>query len=197
MRLFLIIVVFSLISLTGKTQNFQGGLSIGANASQVDGDFSSGFNQIGIRAGAFATYQISNGFALQGQLLFDQLGSADGNRGGLIVRTNYFSFPILSQFSLPIILGEETQDLILQLGPSIGVLLNAKDQTGEFTGLNELDIRLLAGIEFPLGNNALSLLYGYSMNSLAGNSTGNPIIQANARGLFHNHVALSLNLSLY
>ena len=197
MRILVLVCSIFLFSLHSYSQNFEGGLSIGMNASQVDGDFSSGFNQIGVRAGAFAVYPFSDRFSLKGLLLFEQLGSADNDRGGLIVRTNYFSFPILGQFYLPIYLGGENKDLKVQLGPCIGALLSAKDQTGEFTGLNTFDLRLMAGMEFPLGKNGLSLLYGYSMNSLAGSTAGNPILQPNARGLFHNQVALSLDLVLY
>lgn len=197
MRILICICSISLFSLYGYSQNFTGGLSIGMNASQVDGDFSSGFNQIGLRAGAFAVYPFSERFSLKGLLLFEQLGSADTDRGGLIVRTNYFSFPLLSQFYIPIFIGGKNKDLKVQLGPCIGTLLNAKDDTGEFTGLNPIDLRLMAGIEFSLGKNGISLLYGYSMNSMAGDTAGNPILQPNARGLFHNQVALSLDLLLF
>lgn len=197
MRTLFLFFTISFIGVTSYSQNFEGGLSIGMNASQVDGDFSSGFNQIGLRVGAFAVYPFSAGFSLKGQLLFEQLGSADGDRGGLIVRTNYFSFPLLGQFYIPIIIGGESKDLKVQLGPCIGALLNAKDQFGEFTGLNTFDVRLMAGMEFPLGKHGLSLLYGYSISSLAGSTVGNPILQPNARGLFHNQVALTLNFVLY
>ena len=180
-----------------SAQNLNGGITLGMNASQVDGDFSGGFNQAGIRVGGFLGYQLSKNFAVQGQLLYEQLGSAGGNQGGRIIRANYFSFPLLGVVDLPVILGEKEYLIQFQAGPVVGVLLDSKDFFGEFVDLSSPDLRVLSGFAFALGKNALTLHYGYSLTSLSGKSQGNPILTPNARGLFHNYVSFGLNFVLF
>ena len=196
-RKFLITLILSVFCLSIQAQNLSGGITLGMNASQVDGDFSGGFNQAGIRAGGFFGYQISQSFSLQGQLLYEQLGSAGGNQGGRIIRANYFSFPLLAVLDIPILLGENEYLIQFHAGPVVGVLLDSKDFFGEFVDLNSPDIRLLSGFAFALGKNSLTVHYGYSLSSLAGTSQGNPILTPNARGLFHNYVSFGLNFVLF
>ncbi|MEM6632437.1 MAG: outer membrane beta-barrel protein [Bacteroidota bacterium] len=197
LRYSLFIFVMCIACILCNAQNLKGGITLGMNASQVDGDFSGGFNQIGIRAGGFVGYKISENFSLQGQLLFEQLGSAGGNQGGRIIRTNYFSFPLLAVVELPILLGEKEYIIQFQVGPAVGVLLDSKDFFGEFVDLNSPDLRGLAGFAFALGKNSLTVHYGYSLTSLAGQAQGNPILTSNARGLFHNYVSFGLNFVLF
>ncbi|MEM8896715.1 MAG: outer membrane beta-barrel protein [Bacteroidota bacterium] len=185
--------LFILCSLSG--QGLGGGLHIGLNGTQVDGDNSAGFNRAGLVLGGFVSYAVSDNFEVQPELQFEQLGSA--NYGGLIVKMNYISLPVMANFYIPIDLFGETRDIQFNIGPVVGLLLSAKDQGGEITFLDNLDYRAMAGFTLRGGNTGFSMRYGYSLRSFAGSTQGFPFLSPGARGVFHNYVTFTLRIYLF
>ena len=86
MKKLILSICFLFILCSLSAQNLGGGLHIGLNGTQVDGDNSAGFNRAGLVVGGFVSYAVSDNFELQPELQFEQLGSA--NDGGLIVKMN-------------------------------------------------------------------------------------------------------------
>lgn len=191
-------LLFALISMSVglvSAQNWGGGLALGLNASQVDGDFAGGFNRAGISVGGFVNYQLNPRLQLQPEILYEQLGS--GDEAGLIVRLDYISVPVLASFMLPVDLGDSRQEIQFYAGPVVGILLGSRDiDDQEVAGLSSVDLRGQAGIGYRFGDVSLTLRYAYSITPIAGRSSGIPLLQAGARGLFHNYVSFSLRLHL-
>lgn len=185
-------VLFSTFTLRSLTaQNLGGGLILGLNASQVDGDLYGGFNRAGIHVGGFVNYAFSDVFHLQPELVFEQLGSADKNVG-LIFKMNYISLAPIMEFKVPIQIGFSTQDILFHVGPAFGLLLKAEDLDGEVDFFNDMDARILGGIGYRGGRITLALRYAYSLSTIVGESTGNPLFEPNIGGVFHNYVNISL-----
>lgn len=180
----------------GWAQNLGGGLLVGLNVSQVDGDLYAGYNKAGLVVGGFATYRFNSTFVLQPQIIFEQLGSAQKNVGR-IVNMNYFSFPVLVRADVPVSLGSGQQEVQFFAGPVAGYLLSAKDfNNDQVEGLDKWDLRGQLGAGFQIGNNSLQVLYGYSLSSLAGRASGVGFLQAGARGLFHHYISFTLHFHL-
>ncbi|MEM6764636.1 MAG: outer membrane beta-barrel protein [Bacteroidota bacterium] len=191
----ILLILISVLVTTTHAQNLGGGLHIGLNASQVDGDNSGGFQRAGLIVGGFVSYALSENFEIQPELQFEQLGSA--NDGGLIVKMNYISLPLMANVYVPIELFGKTQDFQFNVGPVIGLLLKAEDLGGEITFLDNVDYRAMAGITFRSGNTAVSMRYGYSLTSFAGSTQGFPFLSPGARGVFHNYVSFTLRIYLF
>lgn len=73
MKLFLLCLVLSSSTIL-SAQSFQGGVFGGINASQVDNDGYSGFNKLGLNAGAFACREIMTDLYWQIELRYSSRG---------------------------------------------------------------------------------------------------------------------------
>lgn len=69
-----IITLILCLSISLSAQKFQGGVFAGMNASQVDGDGYSGFNKLGLNAGAFVSREIIENFNWQMELKYSTRG---------------------------------------------------------------------------------------------------------------------------
>ncbi|MEL6133910.1 MAG: hypothetical protein AAFR59_11155 [Bacteroidota bacterium] len=94
---FLFVIICSGLS----AQNFKGGLSLGLNGSQVDGDGLAGFRKIGIAGGLYLQYPVSELVDVQLEILYSPLGSLDRFRiAGL--RSTIVDFPLLANIHVPL-----------------------------------------------------------------------------------------------
>ncbi|RMG69085.1 MAG: PorT family protein [Bacteroidetes bacterium] len=189
--LLLPILLFSLL----PAQNLGGGLILGFNASQVDGDAVGGFRQFGLSGGGFVTYRIHEQMHLQPEILYDQLGSRD--RGGFFsLRTTHISIPVLFAYTLPVDLGSGYQDLILEAGPVVGVLLAARDNNSgaNYTSTyTNPDFRAVVGGEYRFSDRwAFHMRWGYSIVSFLRSGSRPIYLSINAPGLYHHYVQFSL-----
>ena len=149
-------------------QNFSGGLVLGFNASQVDGDNDGGFRQIGPSVGGFVQYELGDKLLLQPEIVFEQLGSV-AKGGGFGIRTTHISIPIMLSTEIPIDFGDGDRNITLQAGPVKGNLLGAKDNfrgTDNSDTYRKPDLRAAAGASWQFSDRwALVGRYGYSVIS--------------------------------
>lgn len=174
-------------------QNLGGGLIIGVNTSQIDGDASAGFNRIGLSAGGFAMFQLSDRFLLQPELVYDQLGSASRD-GFLSLRFHYISIPMMAQFTLPIAIENSSFKLKAHIGPAPGVLMRARDlvaapPANDLTSQQRLiDLKAGAGLSLQLSEGAdFCVRYYYSLFPFSRGTSLRFLT-----GPFHNAVHFSL-----
>jgi len=122
----------------------------GLTSSTITGDEAESFdNRIGFHIGAMATKDISDEFAIHGELLYATMGSdyeqtftileANTNRrgGGDLTGTyklDYLLLLIAAQY-------EVAQGLSLEAGPQFGVLLSAKDEFNIAGETGEEDVK--------------------------------------------------------
>ncbi|MDX2246777.1 MAG: outer membrane beta-barrel protein [Bacteroidia bacterium] len=188
MKKYFFLLIAALLGSSAQSQNLGGGLVVGFNASQVDGDDFRGFNKAGLSLGGFVTYPINDRFSFQPEILVEQLGSA--NQQQLIVQTTHADVPLLLNITVPIELGETTQEIQVVAGPVIGVLLRAKDFNVDITNnLKRVDYRATAGIIYRMGRFGLGIRYGYSLNTFA---KGTSNIGLFLTGPYHHYVNFSL-----
>ena len=103
-KVFLLILILSTGSLTSTSaQRFKGSLIGGFNLAQLDGDDLSGFNKIGLNAGAKVAAVLSDRWQLSLEMLFAQQGShrtRDDLYYGLYnnIRLNLVEAPVMISF---------------------------------------------------------------------------------------------------
>jgi hypothetical protein len=175
-------------------QNLKGGLALAINGSQVDGDANSGFRKPGLSLGGYVRYPINDRLALRPEIRLEQLGSR--SKTDLIVDIGYFSFPILLEWQLPLILGENERTLTLLGGLVPGVVIYGRDLGGDRTAdLTRFDSRMQIGLGFPISERwAFDFRLGYSIFSFV--KTGSPLARTFAQGFrngaFHRYLSLNL-----
>lgn len=187
------------LALPLPAQNLGGGLILGFNASQVDGDAVGGFRQFGLSGGAFVTYELGDQLHLQPEILYDQLGSRD--RGGFFsLRTTHISVPVLLAYTLPMDLGSGAQDITLEAGPVIGILLVARDNNSGADYTNTYtnpDFRAVVGGEYRFSDRwAFHMRWGYSIVSFLRSGPRPIYLSINAPGLYHHYVQFSMRYYL-
>jgi hypothetical protein len=177
-----------------SAQHFGGGLIVGLNASQIDGDNFQGFNKAGLSIGGFVDYEITKNILFQPEILFDQLGSA--TTAEPLSKMGYITVPLMLNLTLPISIGNSTQEIQLHAGPAVGFLLYGRDGFNlDITdALKSHDIRALGGVAFLFNRVSLSVRYGYSMISLA--KGGRSSILFPLGGPYHNYVNFALRFHI-
>jgi hypothetical protein len=100
-------------------QDFNAGIRVGIDASQVNGDKLTGFNKVGVLAGFFVNRNFSEKISAQLEMVFIQKGSrrpTDDNNTYYRLRVHYVEVPLLVRF-------HASKKIALYAGPSYGVLV--------------------------------------------------------------------------
>ncbi|MFY9154449.1 MAG: porin family protein [Prolixibacteraceae bacterium] len=170
-RILFILIFGTCLSLASSAQRFEGGVIAGLNASQVDGDFTSGYHKPGIVAGGYVLNNFSRTLFAGMELKFNQKGSRRNpdpkipdDPSKYIMRLNYADMPFY--------LGIRTSERIsLIAGISAGYLISGteydnygKFQTADQHAFNEIDVQGLLGFRFQVNDRLFVDLRGaYSL----------------------------------
>lgn len=191
-------LVLLLVPAILPAQGLLGGLHLGGNVSQVDGDEIAGFNQAGLSLGGFVVYEFDATRSLQVELLYEQLGSA--RREFLILRTHQMSLPIVFRYTMPISLSDGDHQITLQAGLSPGYLFSAKTEFVDVTDLlDRYDLRAIAGLEYQFSSGASVMMrYGYSVLSFLNTNAplSSNLLGPGKVGLAHNYITLAMKFWL-
>jgi opacity protein-like surface antigen len=155
-RIFLLTFLFAVTSITAFSQRFEGGVLVGLNASQVDGDNYSGYKKPGVALGGYVQTNLSRTVFAGMELKLMQKGSrnidslATNGQIKYVMRLNYID--------LPVYLGFRTSERIsLLVGVSPGYLIKGTEYNdfGKFVEedqkpFKELDLQALLGFRFQL-----------------------------------------------
>lgn len=110
MRKFFILIVFCGIVAGANAQQFKGGLIVGTNLTQVDGDEVFGFKKLGFNTGACVILPLNDKLAISVETIFSQKGSFQNADTNYIKDTtssayrayklnlNYAEVPVLLQY---------------------------------------------------------------------------------------------------
>lgn len=105
MRRIILFIVLCLLPTVIFAQSIKGGLALGFNASQVDGDEVFGYHKFGFNTGPFATIPLGKNFSATIETLYNQKGSyqrpqfADSLSGEYQLILNYLDVPVLFQYT--------------------------------------------------------------------------------------------------
>ena len=157
---FLATVCLALFTVMAAKAQFSGGLRAGTNLTTLNGTFD-GYHQVYPRfyGGVFANYAASGSFALQLELSYMGAGeklSASSSDVTVTdkLKANYFAVPLLAQYRFPF-------GGYIELGPQLGFLLSAKDESGGVTtdvkdNLKSTDVEADLGIGYELKKTSLA-----------------------------------------
>jgi len=128
-------------------QQFDGGILLGGNISQVDGDYWVGYNKVGYLAGGFVCLELSPHSSLQLEMEYIQKGSRKSDyfeQDALhtyLLRLHYLEIPLLYQFTF-------LKRIQVEAGPAADVLLAYQEQVdgAEVQNLYPFRAVTLAGI---------------------------------------------------
>lgn len=130
-----------------KAQDFKAGLILGLNASQIDGDGFGGFDKTGFKFGGFVKRHITDEWAFQLELLFNQRGSQaktqDGENPAYLYELNYLDLPVMAQYHF-------LDELYAEAGVEFGYLFSA-DEERDFIPLDAADRTETIAMNFALG----------------------------------------------
>ncbi len=125
-----------------EDKQFAGGIFLGANLSQVDGDNRGGYNKVGLRSGAVVYYKFGeNPWIAQFELVYSQKGSFDNtiqgsNVGNFIekyrLNVNYFQVPLIINYFY-------NNKYLLGIGGAYNALINSKEIIHSINGTGNFD----------------------------------------------------------
>ena len=165
-------IVLALILLAHASfAQFSIGVKAGANITKVDGRSFSDEFRYGYHLGGFATIPVGGRFAIQPEVLLNQLQSRTGTEfrniyqtafdGNTSVKLNYLSVPVLLNYKLGKLLS-------LQAGPQFGVLLDKNKNLLENgkEAFDRGDFSMLGGAQISLGKLRLNGRYFVGLNNI-------------------------------
>ena len=180
-KLFLIFLMLAITSLVGFSQQFEGGVIAGFNASQVDGDLYKGYHKPGIALGGYVQTNLTRKVFAGMELKFMQKGSR--NIDSLAVEGQIKYIMRLNYVDLPVYLGIRTSEKIsLLVGLSPGYLISGTEHNdyGKFpeedqNPFNPMDLQGFLGFRFQVTQRLFVDLRGaYSLLPIR-NQSGEPL----------------------
>ena len=180
-----------LIGLNSSAQEFKGILTVGLNASQIDGDGLSGFHKSGLMLGAGVAWQFHEKLSVNMSLEFMEKGSRTAFKDSL----NLFKWK-MQYIDIPVAIALRFHERFSgHLGLTPSVLLNDKVDNGlGYISSNPQNDRFhflgALGIEFLLLEK-LSLLMRYQYSLMRFNKE-----VSNTTAKYHNIISIGLRLHL-
>jgi hypothetical protein len=163
----LIIILVLGLPVVAYAQRFKGGVVLGLNACQIDGDSLSGYNKAGLTGGAFVYTDFDNKWSAQLELKYSSKGSSSVPKDNSFYhkfRLQYIEMPILAKYKL-------FKVVELQAGISLGYLFSAKENLEDGSGWinfyrspNKFETTAFGGINITaLDPFCLNVRYSYSI----------------------------------
>lgn len=151
----LLFVLLIVLPLTSFAQRFSGGVVLGFNASQIDGDTWGGYYKAGIVGGAFVFTELQNNWGAQLEIRYAAKGSSPSPKYQITrkIRLQYIEMPVLATYQI-------NNNFQAQGGISIGYLYSAAQNDGngyeEFDQFDSIEPAICAGVKYS-GFDKLSL----------------------------------------
>jgi hypothetical protein len=109
------------LSLISQAQRFKGGVMLGLNASQIDGDEIKGYNKAGLTGGVYVFTEFAKKWSAQMELRYAAKGSstAKDDQNKMKYKLQYMELPLSCKYKI-------TPSWQGELGLSLGYLFKAK-----------------------------------------------------------------------
>ncbi len=174
------LISFAILLFIGSSafsQTFKLGIKGGANLGKISGQSFKDEFSLGYHVGGFATIGLGDKFAIQPEVLFNQVNNDTTTSFSDVFRPRNLDQVQLKFLSIPIFLNYNVNKFItLQAGPQFGILLNKNDnllQNGS-NAFKSGDFSLVGGVQLNL---LKFRVYGRfvggqtDINNLGGNDT--------------------------
>lgn len=172
--LFLFMSVFASICNPLNAQKIRGGIALGMNVSQVDGDEIYGFRKYGFHGGAVGTIPLKGNFLLTLETLYSQKGAYQPVRTLYYrqyrLELDYVEIPVLFQYN-------DKDRITVGAGFAYGRLINVKEWEsgvrtettlfGENSHYDRADYLALIDVKFRIIHRlSMNVRYQYSINKI-------------------------------
>ncbi len=150
------ILVLALLLFTGSSAfcQFSIGIKGGANLGKIEGQSFKDEFALGYHAGAYATIGLGSHWAIQPEVLFNQINNDTTTNFSDVFQLKNVSHVQLKYLSIPLLLNYNVNHFItLQAGPQFGILLNENDYTLVQNGQNAFktgNFSLVGGVQLHL-----------------------------------------------
>lgn len=165
----LILAIFSIIGSAATAQKFSIGAKAGANINKIDGKSFSDQFTYGYHLGGFFSVGFGNKFAIQPEVLFNQINVDTSSTFSQVYKFNQVDKVQLKYLSIPILLNYKPVKFItLQAGPQFSVLMN-KSKTLLENGRDAFkagDFSMLGGVQVNIGHLKIYGRYAIGLNNL-------------------------------
>jgi hypothetical protein len=195
MQKFLLSVFLGILSVSGFSQEFEGGFLGGLTASQIDGDLFSGYNKVGITAGAYTTRKINNSVNWKLEIRYTQKGSyqkyTETNPVMYKTSLHYAEVPFLLQYFY-------NRRVFLEAGLIPEILLYSKEENesgvvpeDQSLPFHRFSLEACAGIGFFLTDQiAAGFRYSYSLFTARDHASGQTYLLN--RGQYNNVLSFTI-----
>lgn len=200
MHRFSLMISFLLILFSPlHAQRFSGGIVLGYNASQVDGDTWAGYNKFGLVGGFYTSTSFSGKLSGELQICYSQKGAAKRTNinSPTIYRSalNYIEMPVLLKYTA-------TPKISFSFGPTFDYLFSFKeeDEYGQVSSAEAIQFKPfelggLAGVNYQwMEKLSVSLFFSYSILPVADHHSQRTY-QLN-RGVYNNLIRVQFSYRL-
>ena len=167
-KLFISILIVH-IGMFSFAQKIKFGIKGGANVVKISGDAFSGEYKYGFHAGAFAEIGLGDKFAIQPEVLFNQVSSDTASNVNEVYQNLFKNNVKLSYLSIPLLLSYKASNLLsVQAGPQFGILID-KSKNGIENGKSAFksgDLSMLGGLQLNLSNFRVYGRYAIGLSNL-------------------------------
>lgn len=169
--------LISCLSFSLYSQSFTGGFFGGLSASQVDGDLFSGYNKVGLTAGAFTIYNINRNLKWKTEIRYIQKGAYKRNTemDPTLFKTSlhYAEIPFLIHYIY-------NKKVFLEAGPVPEILLASKEENedgeipeSQILPFHRFTLEGTAGLGYFISDNlAAGFRYTYSLLTARDHASG-------------------------
>ena len=165
----LILAIFSIFANAAFSQKLNIGFKVGANINKITGKTFSDQFSYGYHLGGFVSVGLGNKFAIQPEVLFNQVNVDTSNNFSTVYKFNKVEKVQLKYLSIPILLNyKPIKFLTLQAGPQFGVLIN-KSNTLVENGRDAFkggDFSMLGGVQVNISHLKIYGRYAVGLNNL-------------------------------
>ena len=201
MRLIASMVLVFSVTCSLYAQRFHGGLLLGFNASQVDGDTYAGYDKFGLMGGAFVYTHLSEMLDIQMEIKY--MGKGARKRTSTDNLTVYKSN--LNYIEIPILLKLKTKNKIgVEGGFGFGYLFSYSEEDAygvlpskAATQFKPFELCTIVGLNYQLNSKyTVDLRYSYSLFSIVGRpEIANPYFRI-GHGVYNNLFSLGILYTL-
>jgi hypothetical protein len=161
--------IISIMSTAAFAQKIQIGVKGGATMNKLTAQtFKESFS-FGYHLGAFASLGLGKKFAIQPEVLFNQVNVDTSSSFSSIYKFNKLNNVQLKYLTIPVLLNiNASKALTLQVGPQFGILIN-KSNTFVQNGQNAFksgDLAMLGGVQLNLGSFKVYGRYAVGLNNI-------------------------------
>lgn len=170
MKTKLVILAILIISCDAAlAQKIHVGIKAGANVNKLTGKSFDDQFSFGYHAGAFLTIKLNKKFAVQPEVLFNQINIDTSSNYSAIYQFNKVDKVQLKYMSIPILLNfKPVKILTLQVGPQFGILTN-KSKTVVQNGKDAFksgDFSMLGGAQVNISHLNIYARYAIGLSNL-------------------------------